>query len=425
MFNAIILGAGMGTRMKSALSKVMHKIAGVSMFEVVYRTALNFAPGLCTVVASVENKEEIESITQSPAIIQTERLGTGHAVLAALPSLKSAEKTFILYADTPLILADTLQKMTEVKMAEIVVLGFYGKEGEKYGRLIHEKEEVLDIVEYKDATEEQKKINLYNSGIFLVNTEALKQLVPKIQNKNNAKEFYLTDIVKIASSLGLKTKFILTESSEILGVNNREELSIAERIFQERLRKKHMENGVTLVHPESVFFSFDTEIENDVVIEPNVVFGFKVKIKKNCTIKSFSYIEGAEIEEGVSVGPFARIRGKTKIGRKAKIGNFVEVKNSTLKDGVKAGHLAYIGDGEIGANVNIGAGAVFCNYDGKNKHTTVVGENVFIGSNSSLVAPVEIGKNSFIAAGSVITKSVEEGCLAIERGTQKSISRKK
>lgn len=426
MFNIIILAAGVGTRMKSSLSKVMHKIAGISMFEIVYNIAMQVSKNAIIAISSNENKIEIEKITNTISVVQHERLGTGHAVLQALPSLKDNEFTFILYADTPLITKQTLERMKDVKDSEIIVLGFYGNSYEKYGRLITQNQDtVIDIVEYKDANEDQKRINLYNSGIFLIKTDVLKQIIPQIKNENNAKEFYLTDIVKIAKEAGFKTKFVLTNQEEVLGVNTREELSIAENIMQERMRKMHMQNGVTLVHPASTFFSFDTEIKNDVVIEPNVFFGAKVKIEQNCTIKSFSYIEGVEIQEGCNIGPFARIRGKTKIGSKSKIGNFVEVKNSTLENEVKSGHLSYIGDATIGNNVNVGAGVVFCNYDGVSKHQTIIEEDVFLGSNSSLVAPLKIQKNSLIGAGSVITKDVAEGMLAIERGIQKSVPRKK
>jgi bifunctional UDP-N-acetylglucosamine pyrophosphorylase/glucosamine-1-phosphate N-acetyltransferase len=249
----------------------------------------------------------------------------------------------------------------------------------------------------------------------------LKALVPQISNNNNAGEYYLTDIISLARKNNLKTKFILCQKDEVLGVNNRIELAKCEEIMQNRLRKKHLTNGVTLISPSSIFFSLDTKIENDVIVEPNVFFGKGCEIRKGCHIKAFSYLEDCKIEEEVSIGPFARIRGRTTIGAGSKIGNFVEVKNSNLEKGVKAGHLAYVGDGEVGENVNIGAGAIFCNYDGKKKHKTIIDKNVFIGSNTSLIAPLKIESNAILGAGSVITKNVEEYSLAIERGAQKNI----
>jgi bifunctional UDP-N-acetylglucosamine pyrophosphorylase/glucosamine-1-phosphate N-acetyltransferase len=417
MLNFVVLGAGKGTRMKSSLSKVMHKIAGLSMMEIVVNLAKSFKPKQIIGVLSDENSNEAENLGLTEFVIQKERLGTGNAVATSLPKLSNEGKTFILYGDTPLIKAETLTKMTEIQ-AEIVVLGFEGNLEEKYGRLVIEGDEVERIVEFKDLAEHEKEIIIFNSGVFLVDTKVLKELVPQIKNNNNSGEFYLTDIVLLAKEKGLKTRFILCEKEEVLGVNNRLELAKCEEIMQNRFREFHLLNGVTILDPKSTFFSFDTEIESDVILEQNVIFGKGCKVLSGATIKAFSHLEECLIENDASVGPFARIRGKTKIGKKSKIGNFVEVKNSTLAEGVKAGHLAYIGDGEIGKDANIGAGAVFCNYDGKNKHKTIIEEGAFVGSNTSLVAPVKIGKKAVLGAGSVITKNVENNALAIERTKQ-------
>ena len=306
--------------------------------------------------------------------------------------------------------------------ADIVILGFVGNVEERYGRLIISHNNVVSkIVEFKDLKGDEKGINLFNSGVFLVKSNILKDLVPQISNQNQAGEYYLTDIIELASKKGFVSKFILCDEDEVLGVNTKEDLAKCEAIMQNRLRKQHLLNGVTLVDKNSVFFSMDTKIEQDVSIEPNVFFGRNVKISSHSIIKAFSYLEGCSIASNVSIGPFARIRSQTIIEGDSKIGNFVEVKNSHLQSGVKAGHLSYIGDAEIQENVNIGAGAIFCNYDGVKKHKTIIEKNVFIGSNTSLVAPILIEENAKIGAGSVITKDVPKNSLAIERNRQVTI----
>jgi bifunctional UDP-N-acetylglucosamine pyrophosphorylase/glucosamine-1-phosphate N-acetyltransferase len=420
MLNVIILAAGKGTRMKSNLSKVLHKVGGISMFEIILNLAKSLNAKKIITVASEENHSLISKLSSDCIVTQKERLGTGHAVMQGLSEIQSEGKTMILYADTPLITKETLEKMQNCE-AEIVVLGFHASPETKYGRLLTEGDSVKEIVEFKDASASEKSITLCNSGIFLVKSSVLKDLVPKISNKNAAKEFYLTDIVKLASEAGFSSKFILCEEDEVLGVNDKIDLSNCEKNLQNKFRKTHMENGVSLIAPETVFFSFDTKISADVIIEPNVIFGKNVEIQSGSVIKAFSYIEDCKIGENVNIGPFARIRGTTLIGENAKIGNFVEIKNSNLKNGVKAGHLAYIGDVDIEEDVNVGAGVVFCNYDGRKKNRSTVSKNAFLGSNTSIVSPVEIGESAVIAAGSVITKNVPSGSLAIERGEQKII----
>jgi bifunctional UDP-N-acetylglucosamine pyrophosphorylase/glucosamine-1-phosphate N-acetyltransferase len=419
MLNFIILGAGKGTRMKSSVSKVLHKIAGYSLIEIIISLAKSFNPKQIIAVTSDENDDTIKGLNIETTI-QEHKLGTGHAVLQALPNLSEEGKTFILYGDTPLITKTTLDKMQKVE-ADIVVLGFNGDLNERYGRLVVKGEVVEEIVEFKDLKEHQKNINIFNSGVFLVKSSLLKNIVPQISNQNNSGEYYLTDIVKIANKLGSSVKFILCEKNEVLGVNTMEELAIAESLIQTRLRSEHLLNGVQLIDPATVFFSLDTKISSDVIIEPNVIFKNGVTVHQNSTIKAFCYLEECEIHSGTHIGPFARIRGKTTIGENSKIGNFVEVKNSTLGAEVKAGHLAYIGDAEVGSDVNIGAGVVFCNYDGKNKHKTIIKSKSFLGSNSSLVAPLTVGENSLVGAGSVITDEVPDNSLAIERTAQKNI----
>jgi bifunctional UDP-N-acetylglucosamine pyrophosphorylase/glucosamine-1-phosphate N-acetyltransferase len=283
------------------------------------------------------------------------------------------------------------------------------------------KKEIEHIIEYKDATNEERQITLCNAGIMIVRGKELPKLLEKLDNKNAGGEYYLTDIVKIAKAEGLKSTFTEAGESEVMGINSKLELSDAEKIMQNRLREEFMTNGVTMTDPSTVYFSYDTEIGKDVVIQPNVFFGKSVKIKNNVEIKAYSYIEGAVIEDGVSIGPFARIRPGTHLSKDVHVGNFVEIKNSELKDGVKVGHLSYIGDAEIGENVNIGAGTITCNYDGVKKHKTKIGKNAFIGSNTALIAPVTIGEGALIGAGSTINKDVKKDALAVTRAPQVEI----
>jgi bifunctional UDP-N-acetylglucosamine pyrophosphorylase/glucosamine-1-phosphate N-acetyltransferase len=305
----------------------------------------------------------------------------------------------------------------------VIVLGFeVSEKGTRYGRLkLNEKNELLRIIEYKEAEEGDGKITLCNAGIMAFKGQHLGKFLEKIDNNNNAKEYYLVDAIKIANEIGLKSTYIDVSEDQVLGVNSREDLSKVELIFQNYKRKEFMEQGVTLIDPSSVYFSYDTEIENDVVIEPNVVILPGVKIKSGVTVKAFSYLEGCVLESGVSVGPFARIRPGAFLDKDARIGNFVEIKKSNIGKGVKIGHLTYIGDSEIGENTNIGCGVVTCNYDGYVKSKTKIGKDNFIGSNTIFVAPVETGDNCITAAGSVITKNIENNAMAVSRAEQKNI----
>ncbi len=401
------------------------------MLNMVIDEAKTLNPQNITIVISnemLEIREQIQKTHSEVKInftIQKERRGTGHAVSCAVKeNQKIGEKVLVLYGDTPLIEAQTLQKMLK-KLDEfsLCILGFEDEEENSYGRLVVDSKGHLEkIVEFKDASAEERKIALCNSGVMAIDGKKIHQLLAQIKDNNAAGEFYLTDIVGIAGEMGLKRGFLETEITEVLGVNSRVELAEVEEIKQNQMRTNFMESGVTLLDPFSVYFSFDTKIANDVVIHPQVFFGPKVSIAKNVEIKSFTHIEGAQIAAGAVIGPFARIRPETKIDENVRIGNFVEVKKSHLKKGAKVNHLSYIGDAEVGVEANIGAGTITCNYDGFNKSKTKIGDGVFVGSNSALVAPVEIGDGALIAAGSVITKDVAADDLAFARARQTAIA---
>lgn len=428
----IILAAGKGTRMKSDLPKVMHKVAGREMLNMVIDEAQKLLPQNITIVVSQEmmGKAREKIITAHKEVeisfaLQKERKGTAHAVQIGLENIKNlGEKVLVLYGDTPLIEFATLKKMSEkLDDFSLCVLAFDDEEENNYGRLVVDsKGHIEKIVEFKDADDEERKIALCNSGVMAIDGRKVKNLLSQIKNNNAAGEFYLTDIVAVAGEMGLKRTFLKTEMTEVLGVNSRVELSKIEEIKQNKIRKKMMESGVTLLDASSVYFAFDTKISPDVIIHPHVVFGVGVSIEKEVEIKSFCHIEGAEIATGAVVGPFARIRPETKIAQNVRIGNFVEVKKSHLKRGAKVNHLSYIGDAEIGEDSNIGAGTITCNYDGFKKSKTKIGKNVFIGSNTALIAPIEIGDGALIGAGSTITKDVAVDDLAVARAKQISIS---
>lgn len=415
--------------MKSDLPKVMHKVAGREMLNMVIDESEKLNPKNITIVVSEEMANSQEKIisahkTEISFALQKERKGTAHAVQIGLENLKNlGEKLLVLYGDTPLIKHETLKKMVDkLDDFSLCVLGFDDEEENAYGRLVvDDKGHIEKIVEFKDADEIERKIALCNSGVMAIDGSKAKNLLAQIKNHNAAGEFYLTDIVAVAGEMGLKRTFIKTEMEEVLGVNSRFELAKIEEIKQNQIRKKMMDSGVTLVEPSSIHFAFDTKIGNDVIIHPSVVFGPKVVIEKNVEVKSFCHIEGAEIASGAVVGPFARIRPETKIAEDVRIGNFVEVKKSQLKRGAKVNHLSYIGDSEIGENSNIGAGTITCNYDGYTKSKTKIGKNVFIGSNSALIAPIEIADGALVAAGSTLTKNVEADDLVVARAKQVSI----
>jgi bifunctional UDP-N-acetylglucosamine pyrophosphorylase/glucosamine-1-phosphate N-acetyltransferase len=427
----IILAAGKGTRMKSDLPKVLHKVANREMLNLVIDEAKILQPKNITIVVSEEMQNFEEKILQAhhetkiSFALQKQRKGTAHAVLTALENLPNlGEKLLILYGDTPLISQVSLQKMLEkLDQFSLCILGFEDKEPNAYGRLVVDENGHLEkIIEFKDASDEERKIALCNSGVVAVDGAIIKNLLSQVKNDNAANEFYLTDIVAIAGEMGLKRGFLKTEIDEVLGVNSRVELAKVELIKQNQIRQKMMLSGVTLLEPTSVYFSFDTQIGSDSIIHPQVFFGTKVQIAQNVEVKSFSHIEGAQINSGAVLGPFARIRPDTKIDENVRVGNFVEIKKSHLKSGAKVNHLSYIGDAEIGEASNIGAGTITCNFDGYNKFNTKIGKNVFIGSNSALVAPVEIADGAVVGAGSVITKNVAADELAVARAKQISLA---
>lgn len=424
---SIILAAGEGTRMRSATPKVLHPVGGMPMVGHVMRTALRSgATDICVVVGP--NHEAVEAeVTRHSAktriFSQLERLGTGHAVRQARPAFEAAAgNVVVLYADNPLVSSDTVAAIASRldDGADIVVVGYRPADPTNLGRLLTENGRLLAIREHRDATEEERKIGLANSGIIGFRAEALRSIIDRIGNKNAKGEYYLTDAVEIANGDGRRVEFIEADPGEVMGVDDRTRLAAAEAQFQQLRRSDFMKAGVTLRDPESVWFSYDTEIGRDVTIFPNVVFGPGVKIADNVEIRAFCDIEDATIGTGATIGPFARIRGGAELGPDVHLGNFVEVKKSKIGAGTKAGHLSYLGDAEIGSKTNIGAGTITCNYDGVNKDKTIIGDNVFIGSNASLVAPLTIGDGAYTASGSVITDDVPSDAVAFGRARQEN-----
>lgn len=422
---AVVLAAGKGTRMKSDLPKVLHPVAGRPMVHHVLGVARDAGASLCVVVLAKGMDNVAAAVQPALVAIQDPPLGTGHAVLAARAQLKDfTGRVAVLFADTPLITPANIAAV-ETAMeggAAIGVLGFRPADAAMYGRLIQNKDGTLErIVEFKDASPEERRVGFCNSGIMVVEGRHLFALLDKIGNTNAQGEYYLTEIVAIARSQGLRAVTAEASPDEVMGVDHRVALAKAEAILQRRLREKAMMDGVTLTDPDSVWFSMDTKLGRDVVVGPHVVFGPKVVIADNVQVKPFCHFEDCTIGEGALIGPYARLRPGAKIGRDVHIGNFVEVKKSVIEDGAKANHLAYIGDARVGARSNIGAGTITCNYDGFDKHVTDIGEDVFIGSNTALVAPVTIGDGAMVGAGSVITKAVDANALAVERAEQRQV----
>lgn len=418
---AIILAAGQGTRMKSKTVKVLHSVGGRPMLDWSVDLARKSGADRIVTVYGAHSpavKTAAEALGTQTAL-QDPPKGTGHAVLAAREALADVEgAAIVLYADTPLITPDTVAKVFAALEggASVAVLGFEPEDPAAYGRLITDGEGNLDrIVEYKDASEAERAVRLVNSGVLAAPAPLLLELLGEVGNDNANGEYYLTDVVGLARGRGLKAVVVKADAGEVLGVNSRGDLAEAEAAFQARMRKQAMADGVTLVAPETVFFSHDTQIARDVIVEPNVVFGPGVTIGEDAVIHAFSHLEGASVAQGASVGPYARLRPGAELGAGAKVGNFVEVKKSQLGEGAKVSHLTYIGDASIGANANIGAGAITCNYDGYDKHRTVVGEGAFIGSNTCLVAPVTVGAGAFTGTGTIVTENVEADALALAR----------
>ena len=423
----IVLAAGEGVRMRSALPKVLHEIAGRSMLAHVLLAIRESGAGDIAVVVG-PNRDDVaaeaaKAVPAAAIFIQRERFGTAHAVLAAREAIaRGYDDILITYADAPLIQGATLAAMRR-GLAEgdgLVALGFAPADPTGYGRLVEVDGRLVAIREHKDASAEERAARLCNAGpIALRGADALG-LLEAVTPNNAQNEYYLTDVVEIAVARGLLARAIEADETEVMGVNDRAQLAAAESALQARLRRRAMIEGATLVAPETVFLSFDTIIGRDVVIEPHVVIGRGVKIEDGAVIHAFSHLEGARIASGASIGPFARLRPGAEVAARARVGNFVEVKQATIEEGAKVNHLSYIGDARVGANANVGAGTITCNYDGFSKHKTDIGAGAFIGSNSALVAPVKIGDGAYVGSGSVITKDVEAGALAVARGRQEA-----
>ena len=421
----IILAAGESKRILSSKPKILHTIGGKTILQhvldniekVVSKKNINIVinPKLNQL------KNEYKKINFS---FQKKPLGTAHAVLSSKKFYsKSNQDILIIFADNPFIDKKIVENMIDLKKkknSDIVLLAVNTNKKNEYGKIIlNDEDKVKKIVEFKDATIDQKKISLCNSGILLLKSEVLKKLITKIKSKNKKKEYYLTDIVDLANKDNFKINYVKSDFLKTLGVNTKQELAVAEEYFQNVLREKFISAGTKLLDPKSVFFNYDTKIGKDVIIEPNVFFGPNVIIKNNVHIKAFSHIEGAKILDNAIIGPFARLRPGTVIGPSSHVGNFVEIKKTHIEKNSKINHLSYLGDTNIGKNVNIGAGVITCNYDGIKKNKTTIADNVFVGSNVSLVAPIKLSKNSIVGAGSVITQSVKKNALALERNEQK------
>jgi len=429
---AIVLAAGVGSRMKSREPKVLHEIGCVPLIYHVLQAMEQGGANQLAVVVSGDDKGDhggdkvahyVRTINPKIEICrQMKPLGTAHAALAARLLLERALDSDILIAfgDAPLLEASSFCQAREIlrQGADLVVTGFVPPDPSGYGRLVEEKGRLVGIVEERDASSAQKQIALCNGGVMAIKGCYALDLLLAVGNDNAAGEFYLPDIVAIAAERGLDVRAIHVDGDQVCGVNNRVELARVEAIWQQRKRLQMMASGVTLIAPETVTFAYDTEIGEDVTIEPHVFFGAGVRIARQARIRAFSHIEGVVIGEGAQIGPFARLRPGTKLGKQVKIGNFCEVKQAVIDEGAKVNHLSYIGDAHIGADANIGAGTITCNYDGYNKWRTTIGAGAFIGSNSALVAPLTIGQGAYIASGSVITQDVAPQALAFGRARQ-------
>jgi bifunctional UDP-N-acetylglucosamine pyrophosphorylase/glucosamine-1-phosphate N-acetyltransferase len=421
---AIVLAAGEGTRMRSARPKVLHEIGNRSLLAHVL-DAVRAAGGTAAVVvgpnADAVAAEAQRVLPDAGIFVQSERLGTAHAVLAAKAAIaRGADDVLVIYGDTPLIRPQTLRRMRDALStgAAIAVLGFRPQDPTGYGRLVLDGGELSAIREEVDASDPERAIRLCNGGLMAFDGKSALPILQRIGRDNRKGEFYLTDAVAIARTMKLRAVVIETEEDDVRGINTKAQLAETEAVLQQRLRKAAMEAGVTLVAPETVFLSVDTQFGRDVVVEPFVVFGPGVTVEDNAVIRSFSHLDHAHVGKGALVGPYARLRPGARLGADVHIGNFVEIKEAVIEDGAKANHLAYIGDARLGAGANFGAGAIVCNYDGVAKHRTDIGKGAFIGSNASLVAPVSIGDGAYVATGSVITHDVPPDGLAIARERQ-------
>ncbi|RXF75026.1 bifunctional UDP-N-acetylglucosamine diphosphorylase/glucosamine-1-phosphate N-acetyltransferase GlmU [Hansschlegelia zhihuaiae] len=421
----VVLAAGEGTRMRSDLPKVLHRAAGRTLIAHVLAAANEAGSGALAVVVGPGREDVADEARrfapEAKVFVQGERRGTAHAVLAAREAIGTEfDDVLVVYGDTPLVRPETLKRLRAPlgHGASVVVLGFEARDPTGYGRLISRGDNVVAIREEKDASDEERAIRLSNGGLMAISGAMALELLEKIGDRNAKGEFYLTDVVEVAVMSGLAVAVEAAPEDEVQGVNTRAQLAEVEAALQRRLRAAAMEAGATLVAPETVFFSHDTRLGRDVIVEPNVFFGPGVTVADRAVIHAFSHLEGASVGEGVSIGPFARLRPGAKMAAGSKAGNFVEVKNAEIGEGAKLNHLTYVGDASVGARANLGAGTVTCNYDGYSKHRTTIGADVFVGVNSALVAPVTIGEGSYVATGSVLTEDVPADSLALARARQ-------
>jgi bifunctional UDP-N-acetylglucosamine pyrophosphorylase / glucosamine-1-phosphate N-acetyltransferase len=422
---AIVLAAGEGTRMRSQLPKALHQLGGQSLLAHVVRAASAAGTDNMAVVVGPDHDSVAADArrwgTKVQIFEQRERRGTAHAVLSASKAIeRGADDILVMFADTPLVRAETLSKLREALAdgATVAVLAFKPANPHGYGRLLMQGRELVAIKEERDATPEERKISLCNGGLMALAGNQALAVLRRIGNANAKGEYYLTDAVAVAREMGLKAAAIETSEDDVRGINNKVQLAEAEAVLQQRLRMAALEAGVTMIAPQTVYLSADTKFGKDVTIEPNVVFGPGVIIEDGATIRSFSHLEGAHVGKGARVGPFARLRPGANLGKDVHIGNFVEVKEAKIEDGAKANHLAYIGDARVGEGANVGAGTITCNYDGVAKHRTEIGRGAFIGSNSALVAPVRVGDGAYVGTGTVVTRDVPAGALALARAKQ-------
>ena len=423
---AIVLAAGEGTRMKSDRPKVLHAVGGRSLLAHVLAAVAGSGATRAAVVVG-PGREDVAAearavLPEAEVFVQAERLGTAHAVLAARPALARGgfDDLVVAFADTPLVEAATFARLRAplAQGAAVAVLGFEARDPAGYGRLLTDGDRLVAIREHRDASEAERAVSFCNAGLMALRGDLALDLLGRVGNRNAKGEYYLTDVVEIANTAGHRVAAVSAPEAEVQGINDRAQLAAAEADLQERLRRRAMEEGATLVAPQTVFLSADTRLGRDVLVEPHVVFGPGVVVEDGAVIHAFSHLEGARVGPGASVGPFARLRPGAVLGARARVGNYVEVKNAELGAGAKANHLAYLGDATIGEGSNIGAGTITCNYDGFAKHRTTIGKGAFVGTNSSLVAPVTIGEGAYVGSGSVITRNVPADALAVARGRQ-------
>ncbi len=417
----VILAAGMGSRMKSDIPKVLHEVAGLPLIGHAMKAGASVSPAR-TVVVTGHGADAVEAVVarldpDAVCVRQAEQLGTGHAVDQAREALAGFKGTVIvLYGDTPFVSAETLQALVaSSETSDVTVLGFEAQDPALYGRLITDGDALERIVEAKDASEEELAVTLCNSGVIAAGCETLFKLIADVGNENASGEYYLTDVVGLARDKGLSATYVTCPEAETMGINDRAQLASAEGVFQSRARHEAMLSGVTLAEPDSVYFAHDTEIARDVWVGPNVVFGPGVSVREGARVQAFSHLEGCVVGSDATVGPFARLRPGADLASGSRVGNFVEIKNAVIEQGAKVNHLSYVGDAHVGAAANIGAGTITCNYDGVMKHRTEIGAGAFVGSNTLLVAPVKMGAEAMTASGTVVTEDVPDGALAIGR----------